>query len=328
MYFNTRLIHTEKPSVPALAILTAVFGFGCLMLGYLLLPFAAAFYATLLMYENKNGKMLSCIIPVALFILNIFLNGFFSLEAVGYVIVGLIMYFCYTKNRTKSEAVFWVTAAIAILIIFSLFLIAFDEVGAVRFSAIKEFYSSLYYKLKKLFVDTLISLKTVDSDGITQYRFNSSEAEELFVSAIPMLLPLLVIFSFISSGIAFKLFSGRVMKYSDSKEKILAWNFVTSSTVAYFYLIVSLISLFKLSGNFATVIFTLNVIFMAVFAYIGLKVLYAILSVKKSTMFAIIILAASFILLYTAALQVISYFGVYFTIISNANSNSSSKHKI
>ncbi len=325
MYSNPKRIHTEKPSVATLAILTAVFGFGCLMLGYLLLPFAAAFYATLLMYETKNGKLLSCIIPVGLFILNMFINGFFSLEAIGYVIVGLIIYFSYTKNRTKSETAFWVTFAIAVLIILSLLLIAFDEVGAVRLSAVKEFYSSLYYTVKELFINTLVALKTVDSDGITQYLFNSSEAEAIFISAIPMLLPLLVVFSFFIAGVAFKLFSGRVLKYSESKEKILDWNFGTSSMVAYFYLIVSIISLFKNSGSFELIILTLNAIFMTVFAYIGLKVIYAILSVKKSPLFAIVILGAALILLSTAALQLASYLGVYFTIVFNADTASKRK---
>ena len=326
MYQNPKQLHTEKPSVATLAVLTAVFGFGCLMLGYLLLPFAAAFYATLLMYENRNGKLLSYVIPVVLFILNIFLNGFFSLEAIGYVVVGLIIYLSYTKNRTKAEAAFLATFAVAVLIIISLVLIAFDEIGAVRLSAVSEFYSSLYYKLKELFINTLVTLKTVDADGITQYRFNSSEAEEIFISVIPMLLPLLVISSFLISGIAFKLFSGSVLKYSETKEKILAWNFGASSIVAYFYLIVSLLSLFKLSGSFELIILPLNVIFMTVFAYIGLKVLYAILSVKKSTLFAIVVLAAAFILLSTAALQFASYFGVYFTII--CNSDSASKRRV
>lgn len=311
---NSRI---DRSSVTQLALYTALGGIGCILLGYLLLPVAAAFYAALLTFENKNGRIFSYVIPPVVFIINIIFNGFFSLEGLAYVAVGSLIYFFYRKGKSKGESAFYITLLLVIMMLISAVFVAFENVGAIRISSISEFYSELYYALKNDFISVISGLKSVNGEGFTEYVSNAAEAEAMFHSAVYMLLPFLILVAFLLCGVTFKLFAGRVFKYADDKEKIVCWNFGTSNAVAYFYLAVSILSMFRNSGGFALVIMSLDLVFLAVFAYIGFRVVHVMISAKKGARMATVVLAAAIVLLSSFAVQLLSYLGVYFTIMFN-----------
>ena len=316
---NPGLKHEQiyAPSIPQLALFTGLAGIGCVLLGYLILPVAAALYATLLTFENKNGRIFSYVIPSLVFIINILFNGFFSLEGLAYVAVGAVLYYLYKSGKGKGESAFYITSMLVIMMLISAVFLAFDNVGAIRISSVGEFYSEAYYALKNDFIDMLSSLKTVNADGFTEYFSNPSEAEAIFHSAVCMLLPFLILIAFLLCGITFKLFSGRIFKYSDEKEKIVCWNFSTSNTVAYFYLAVSVLSMLESGGAFALVITSLNLVFLAVFGYIGFRVVHVMISAKKGPRMATVVIIAAIVLLSSFAIQLLSYLGIYFTVMFN-----------
>lgn len=307
----------ERPSIAQLALFTALSGIGCLLLGYLLLPVAAAFYAALLTLENKNGKILSYVIPAVIFIINILFNGFFSLEGIAYVAVGAVLYFTYKSGKSKGEAAFYVSLLIVVMIFISAAFLAFDNVGALRVSSIGEFYSQLYLSLKGDFISVVSAMKSVNADGFTEYTTNATEAEAMFNSAVNMLLPFVILVAFLLCGVTFKLFSGRIFRYSDDKEKIVSWNFGTSNAVAYFYIAVSVFSMLGATGAFGLVITSLDLVFLAVFAYVGFRVVHIMISAKKGPRMATVVIIAAIILLSSFAIQLLSYLGVYFTIMFN-----------
>lgn len=307
----------ERPSIAQLALFTGLSGIGCILLGYLLLPVAAAFYAALLTFENKNGKIFSYVVPSVVFIINILFNGFFSLEGIAYVAVGSVLYFLYKKGRGKGESAFYVTLLLVLLMLLSAVLLAFDSVGSIRISSVGEYYSEYYYSLKSSFVELIAGLKSVNSEGFIEYASNAAEAELMFHSAVYMLLPFLILAAFVLCGFTFKFFSGRVYKYSDDKEKIVCWNFGTSSLVAYFYLAVSVLMMFEQAGAFGLVITSLDLIFMTIYAYIGFKMVHLIIASKKGGMMAAVIIIAAIVLLSSFAIQLLSYIGVYFTVMFN-----------
>ena len=323
MYSNPVNFYTDKPSVSIVAVLTALFGFGCIMLGYLFLPLAAAFYAILLFFENKNSKILSYVIPVAIFAVNILINGFCSLEGVAYVLCGAIMYISLNKNRSKSETAVILSFAVGILMIISLFLLAFDEVGALRISAVKEFYTEVYFTQKSQFINFVTSFKRVNEDGITLYLLNSAEAEELFNSILVMIVPLFCIIAFLISGISLKIFSSRLLKYSSSKEKVAEWSFTTTTFVAYFYVFISILAIVSDSGILGQVISSLDLIFLVVFGYIGAKVFFTVLAATKGKGFSVLVFIVAFLLFSSIAIRILSYLGVYFTIVTNKAKNNS-----
>ena len=303
-----------------LSALTTIGAFACMLMGYLFLPLASAAYAALLVYEKSSRRVISYALPIVLFTVNLLLNGIFSLEGVIYVAIGLIMFFSVKYGRTKGETVFWVCLAVTVFILLSAIAIAFDATSSVSALSIKQFYSNLYINLKSYFIDTVTALTVTDKNGTTSFAYNVFEAESLFNELVVSLVSVLLLASLILTGLALKLFVSLVNRYACEESEIVFWNFKTSNLVAIFYIVISVISFFLGydSGIFAAVIVTLNTLFSAVFAYIGLKfVFYFITSHGKSKIFAVILIVIISVLISSFAVLIFSYIGVYVNIVSN-----------
>ena len=316
--------------ITKLSILTAISVFGCVLLGYLILPFASAFYAALLIYEKPSKRILSYVLPVALFSLNFLLNGIYSLEGVAYIAIGVIIYFSLKRNITKGETAFWISLAVSLFAIISLIFVAFKSTGAVGILPIKQFYSNLYLNFRTQFIETVTSLKIVNDDEILIFAYNSYEAQRIFREIIISFVSIFIVFVFVIAGVTLKLFVTTANKYSDEDDPIYNWDFKASSIVAIFYVLLSLICLmFSNDGStFAFVIMTLNTLFSVMFAYIGAKsIFYLILSKGKSVIFALIVIALAWILLSSFAISVFSYIGVYINLIMNREAKRASKKK-
>jgi len=316
--------------ITKLSILTCISAFGCMMLGYLILPFASAFFAALLVYENPSKRILSYALPIGLFTVNFFLNGLYSLEGIIYVVIGVIIYFVLKKNVSKGEAAFWISTAVVFFIIVSLVFTAFKFTGSVGVLPVKQYYSNLYVNFKKQFIETVTSLKIFDDNGAVSFAYNAYEAEQLFRELVVSFVTVIIVFAFTISGVTLKLFASSVAKYSSEDSLIYKWDFKTSNIVAIFYVAVSLISMMTdYDGSaFAFVVIALNTLFSAIFAYIGVRfIFYFILSKGKSVIFAVIAIAFIFILLSSFAMPILSYIGVYINAIMNRENRLSSKRK-
>ena len=199
-----------------LAVCTTLSVIGCILLGYLFLPFAAGSYAALLLYENKAKRILSYAIPAVMFAANLLLNGVYTLEALAYVLVGLVIYFGFTHGISKGETVFWTSFLIAALIILSAILLPFDNLGgSIGVISIKQFYSNLYNDYRTFFVELVTSLTQADENGIWFFAFNVYEAEAMFTELVMAIIPLLAVTAFLISGVSVKLFFHAVLRYSE-----------------------------------------------------------------------------------------------------------------
>ncbi len=310
-----------KKIITSLSVLTASCVFGCILLGYIFLPMAAALYAALLIYENKSKRVMSYVLPVVMYLVNLVLRdfSFYSLEAVAYVVIGVIIYLCCTKNVSKGETVFWTTLSLSVLLVFSAIFIAFETLGSFGITPLEQFFSNLFLSYKSFFVDTLISVGMVNKEGIYFFAYNPSEAEMLFHEIVILLIPLLILVAFALSGITFKIFQAVIRKNSGEDCEINSWNFKTSNLIAYFYVAVAILTMF-ISGNgiFEISIVSINTVFSAVFAYIGVSFIYSLLTVKgKSPFFAITLIIVLCLVFSSFAIQLLSFVGVYFNIFSN-----------
>lgn len=301
------------------AALTFLSTLGCSLLGYIALPFAAAFFATLLILENPAKRVISYVLPVVIFLVNLLLRGIYSLEAIAYLIVGLAIYFCVKRNKSKGETAFWIGFSVLVCIILSAFLLLIELSRAAE-TTVSSFYFDGYHKYKEFFLDTLTSLVYEDADGVQSFAYNLYEAKMLFRELIIYLIPITILISFTISGLTLKIFCRSVAKNSRDDSEIYAWNFGTSNIVSYFFIALSAVALMASfdGSTFAYVIFTLNTLFTAVFSYIGLKSLYyIIISRGKSRFFAIVLIIIIFALLSSLTFQLLSYFGVIINIITN-----------
>ncbi len=310
-----------KKTISTLSFLTASCVFGCILLGYIFLPMAAAFYAALLVYENKSKRVMSYVLPVVMFLINFVLRdfSFYSLEAIAYVVIGVFIYFACAKNVSKGETVFWTTLSLAVMLVISAIFIAFETLGAFGITPLEQFFSNLFLSYKSFFVDALTSITVANKEGISFFAYNPAEAELFFHEIVILLVPLVILFAFLLSGITFKIFQSVVRRISGEECEINSWNFKTSNLVAYFYVAVAILTIFASgSGIFEISIVSLNTVFSAVFAYIGISFIYSLIILRgKSSFFAIALIVVTCLVFSSFAIQLLSFIGVYFNIFSN-----------
>ena len=320
MHFSLKPTTKYKKAIVSLVVLTALCVFGCAQLGYFFLPFAAAFYAALLIYDRTPKKILSILLAVILFLVNFLFRGLYSLEAVAYAVVGVIIYLASSKKLSKGETAFFMTLALVVLLSVSAIFIAFTAVGKVSASAITEFYTTLYEKSKEQFIEMLMSLTTKTQDGATVFAYNFYEAAALFRELIMLLVPILILVAFLLTGLTLKFFAKTVVKFSGEECGIFSWRFSVSNFIAYFYVAVAIISMLA-SGDssiFSIVIISVNTVLAAPFAYIGFTFVYELLKSRgKSSFFSLMIILLLAGLLSSAAIQVLAFIGVYFNIVTN-----------
>ena len=310
-----------KKTIFTLSLLTAVFAFGCILFGYIFLPMASAFYAALLIYENNSKRVISYALPVIMFLINLVLRdfSFYSLEALAYVAVGVIIYLTYTRNISKGESVFWTTFALILMLVISAIFLAFETLGSFGLTPLQQFFSNLFSSYKSFFVDSLTSLTVLNDEGISFFAYNPGEAELFFHELVILLIPIIILFAFLLSGITFKIFKSIVKRNSGEECGIDSWNFMTSNLVAYFYLIIAVLAMFVSgSGVFGLSLVSLNTVLSAVFAYIGVSFVYSLIVLRgKSPFFAVTLIIIACLIFSSFAIQLLSFVGVYFNIVTN-----------
>ncbi len=304
---------TYKNTISFLSIFSFVCALGCVLLGYLFMPLAAAFYSTLLIYENPRKRFFSLSIPIAVFIINIVLNGLFSLEGIGYVLISLIVAKFYKSGKSKSECAFWLSLVTLLLFLISIIIFPINKTGIVSFEIIPQYYRALFIEQKSNFVRFFTSYTTVDKNGDLFFVINPTDAALMFNELLYILIPGIIITSFLLSGVTLKIFSSKVLRYSGVESGIDTWQFGTSKFLAGFYLILSILNFFASQGQ-TTLDFLISSVYMillAVFAYIGVRFFYQIFS-RQRKLFTTMVLLIGIILFSSFAFQLLSYFGVFY----------------
>ncbi len=318
----------KNPLVLA-SVLTIIFGIGSIFLSYILTPFAAAFYAALLLAERKRKKILSLIIPIAIWLLAFAFYGPFAMEGIIYVAIGCIIYAMYTRNASKAQCAFFATTVTVISILLSTLFLAFVVTKQYSIESALDFYRKQFEIFKQWFAEFLTSVSLTSGNGGENILFSEYDAEEILNSAVVSLIPTLFVISFAISGIALKVFSIFVKFYSASKSPVYSWDFNVANIVAYTFIAVAILNMFTTSsGIFSNVISSIYLVLFAIFFYIGLRFAVFLLSKKIGTVPAVIvsvfILILSLILFMVFIYTVLAFLGVYFTVITNKLANISS----
>jgi len=331
-YFDQTVFFTEKlmqeklnrngsysNKLPLFCILTALFGFACIMLGYLFLPLAASAFASLLLYENKNKRIFSYVIPVALYAINVIFNGFFSLEAIVYVAVGLILYFFTVKGRNKNETVFWIAFAISVFILLSFVAVGFSSNSSVSFGALRAYYAGIYDSLKRIFIEIVSSLHMADDEGVLFFIFTRENAENIFHSLLLDLPSLIIILSLILTAVTIKIFDTfRVRSLGESREALSA--FMPPKFIAVAYIFTAILWLFASSSGdlLAITVRNLNNVFTALFFYLGFTKAFSAVKNARGAIFAVLLLVVSLFVFAETAITLLAFIGT-FAALKNSN---------
>ncbi len=325
MNFEVKTRASYKSELTFLIIMTLIFGFCCLILGYLALPVAAGFYAALLSVEKKENRFFSYIVPLIPLVANVFINGFYSLEAITYVAVGATIFYGYDRRKNKAVFSFIASVVVVAFIILSLLFLAFDKLGTLKGSAPLDFYHEFYEVGKLKFVDILTSFTSEDSEKVIFYNFNAFEAVDMYNTFVIFCIPLMAILAFVTVGISSKILSSLMRKYDVSDKRLVDWNFITTPFLAYSYIVISVLSGLSSEGVVGLSLSFVSSILMAVYFYIGISATYSFICAKKSTRFAILVIFAALVAFSSFIPQLISFIGVFVnnTIYKSKNSKSS-----
>ena len=322
MEFSLKNELSYKPTIIKLSVYTTLSVVGCMLWGYFFLPLAAAYYGALLTFESRGKRVMSYVIPSVLFTLNFFVRAAFSLEAISYVILGLVIYYAVKKGISKSETVVWMTIITIALLVCSAILIAFEKTGNIGYLPLKQFYSNFYINVKELFISDLTSRYHINSNGNPVFLFNSYKAMSIFNDILISSIGIAVILSFAIVGFTLKIYQRFVTKCIKEHSTFSEWRFGASTIVCLFYIIVIVVNFFISNDGsvFAITFMTLNLIFEFIFFYLGCRSIYNFFASKGRKIFAIIMLVVACVIFTPHIFSVLSYFGVVVTIINNRKS--------
>ncbi len=310
-------IHPKK-FILLLLILTALFGVATVMVAEIcILPFGA-FYALLLWFE-PNRKLGSAILPILLLIFS-FLGGIGGIFAIcSGLCCGLLLWFCYKKQIGKTDTAFILTTFFVFYLLLALFLSIGNITKDYSFSAVLSYYDAFIEEQRVAFVDILSELQVADETGASRYLLNPETAEMIFFSVVRLSVSFIVIAAFVLCGLVLKIFS-RMVTYAQRDEAYIRdWRFLLPNICVYFYFAVFVLSSFSgdMQSVFGITVQNLYSIFMVVFAYPGISHLAFLAKRTRRRTFFILLVIMSLFMLSVAAVQILSFLGVYATIAAN-----------
>lgn len=288
----------------------------------MIIPFSAA-YAGLLWFDSKK-KLWSAILPVPMLALS-FIGGYgvvFSVS-IGFCI-GLVLFLMYKSGVTRADAALALTACFVFFLIFSLYISVCLSTKNYSIAAAIEYYNTYLDMQKASFIEAFSSITVKDQAGNSLFPFTREAAEQMFLSFAKLIVAFFVIVAFFLSGLTLKIFTKLLSGASADASAIHSWRFSLPSLYAYFYVLLFIFSIFTGSTEsiFAYAVANLSYIFMAVFAYIGLRHLFIVSSQTGRRNIWILMAIFGIMLFGATAIQILSFLGAYVTVLSNQALNS------
>ncbi len=321
---------TYNSSIAILTALTIFSGIATIFFGFLVVPFASAFYAMLLFCEKYgNRRMFSYISAVVIIALGFFFGVSSILCTVAAVLVGFLIYFMYSHKVGKLETVFIISGILLAFYIASIFVLIFACIDKATMSSIKDTLLHTYDSAKNIIMYSIMYscdnvavaklLAIFDIDTSTQYfKELVLERYRMFVFLLPSYLFAAAI---ISVGVTSKIFKFFVSRFTPDAQNSMKWRLHTPTLFAVIYIASSILSLFTGDGVFGISVRWIYIIFSVIYAYIGVRFVYQFISLKKNSLLAAVVVAVAFLLLGTFAYQLTSYFGAYYVISVNKRAN-------
>ena len=119
---KTELKHSIKypAAMAAFSIAALIFGALSAFLGELLIALSIAPLAALMIFENREKRILSYIVPALVLIVSFLICGPLSVIGAEIVIASVVIAVAYTRGTSKAECVLWLTVVMALMITASL----------------------------------------------------------------------------------------------------------------------------------------------------------------------------------------------------------------
>lgn len=297
----------------ALGIFTVFFG-------DILVPVLCAFLAVLFTLENKERRVLSYVVSAVLLISNLaallFIDSFCSFFGFCVVIFAYIIYLSFTRGVEKADCVTILTAIGAFFVVATFVYYAMVFTENYTLGAVSEFVSLLRVAFEKIMNESIAMMIASMPESEAQLTPVLSQITVIFDSFKLISISFAAIIGFVLSGIALKFYSFLVFKMSDAGASVFRWKFKTPRIFGYFYIILSLVSVFTISSDSLVAVAVANLynIFMVIYAYLGFNFAVRLLSTRRSKAFAYFLVVLAILLFSSFAIEILSLMGVFFTI--------------
>ena len=316
---------SSKKTLLILSVICIVFGGVCLVLGGLgefLLPVVIATLAAIYVFDKKrtyaiitSGILMAFNLAGILFEINI---SFFGLAAI--VSAGIIA-IAYYRGQSKSDAAFLSTIIYAFLSVCGMLLLAMFLIKNFDFNAAMDFWDNIYDSSYEAVREMLDKYLTLAKEYYTEAEVNyAREVSYLLLDiSFSCVISYIVIAAFAVIGLSMKLFGFIVKKCAEDNSEITKWRFATSNVYAYFYLALSLATVFVSSVDniFGIAVANLYFIFLIVYAYVGFTSILSLLKQKLRPILAYIIVIAACLLMLSLSPQILAFVGVFSTFTAN-----------
>ena len=277
----------------------------------------AGLLAAIFVFETGHKRIYSFVVPIILVAINVvmvsLMENIFSIWAVISILAAYVIFFGYVKKMEKFDTALIVTGIVALATVISLLIVGMISASEFSINSSIEFYTKLYSAIREGFSHTLVELYSQISQGIDTQTITVDDAASILDVIASLLIGVLVIVSFFVAGVSYKIFAAIMKKYSEHPEDLIGWRFLPPAFFGHVYLVL-VVAYFLLSngtGVLATSVTNLYLIFMWVFAYVGVKISHAYLSRVKSVGFSIFILGICLLLFSSFALQILAMIGAF-----------------
>ncbi len=312
----------SRPTVLALcSVATLLFGALTVFFGEFFLVLTVPFLSAVFLYENKEKRILSYLLPFALILLDVLINRNFAVSSATATLLSVLLVGCLFLRINKGQTAFALVCVLCVSFLLVLLLVAFQNENTKSVADVFPYYQNILADLKERTTDELLDAYDAVRDNFPKSYatlFTEENIGKMFDSLVALLPSVLVLSMFFAAGILLKVFCLLICLLSKEEKILRTWRFSTSNLFVIVFFLTSLLSLFFSTDTvFGTSVLNIYYIFVGVYAYLGLKFFCMVVRRSKRKAFPILLFVATVLVLNVVAVVPLSYFGAFFTMLSN-----------
>ena len=287
--------------------------------GELAVVAVTAFLAAIFVFESKQKRIFSFVIPVIVIAINVgtilLMQSVFSVWGVVSIVSAFVIYYGYVKGAPKFDTALIVAGIIALFTVLSLLFAGMLSANEFSLEASINFYEKLYSLIREDFSKSVVEIYSQIAAETKTEPITIDEAGAILDTMVNLLIAVLAVISFFVTGLCYKLFGAILKRFAAERDALASWRFVPPAFFGHFYMVL-MIAYFLLSrgdGVLAITVANLYLIFMWIYAYVGARILYLYLSEMKSKGFAIFVIGIGMLLLSSLSMQLLAIIGAFYT---------------
>ena len=307
---------SPKKTLSTITIFFALSAIFCCLIGDILLPLCIGLLSVLYVFgeKTKHAKAASVAI-IAFNVVVIFLGITSSLFGFAAVVLAKMLAGSFLRKGSKADNAYMMTVVCSLFTVGAFVLLAMFDTGRFTVDAVMAYYEEIGNVIRELMLKLYgqVDPTILQASGLT---FSAEDINYIVDYMLSLVIAYVFIASFIAVGLSMKLFKAVSCKIADDKAPFEKWQFNTTPIFAYFYLILTLASMFvEANGDALSIaIINLNAIFSAIFIYVGYKALVILLSRRMNPKLAGFLIIVGMLVLSSLATQIVSIFGLFYTI--------------